>query len=123
MQNTYCSEHTMIKDVIMPYLREHWDEIDKPIFHKARKDGRLDRDELSCAYQRALSEKRPVDAYILNQLLIRYDKICCAYADGYYQKEEAVLGISEEDISVYEQLVSPAFNKNSGAVPIPRDWF
>ncbi len=123
MISTYCSEHTMVTDVIMPFLRDHWDEIDTPVINKSIKDGRLDKEELTFAYQLALREKRPVDAYILNQVLIRYDKICCAYEDGYYEKEEALLGISEADISVYEQLVSPEFNMSNGAVPMPKDWF
>ncbi len=121
MMSTYCSEHTMIADVIMPFLSEHWDEIDMPEINASVKDGRLDREELAYAYQLALAEKRSVDAYILDQILIRYDKICFAYEDGYYAQEEALLGISEADISVYEQLVSPEF-ESSDTVPKPKYW-
>lgn len=108
-------EHEFVKSVIMPFLREHWDFIDKPEPAISKGDGRLTRDELTEAYERSLLDHRSVDSFILSELLMRYEPICRAYEDGYWFKDETVLGISEEDISVYEQIVDPSYRKRSGS--------
>ncbi len=112
----YCNEHEFVTDTIMPFLREHWDMLDQ------LRDGRLTEDELLFSYKQALKEKRPVDAFILNELLMRYEPICRAYEDGYWFRDETILGISEEDISVYEQMVDPNFRSRDGR-PRPKHWF
>jgi hypothetical protein len=122
MMTTLHDEFRFMTKVVMPFLREHWDSIDRPERHINRADGRLTRDELMLSYQDALSSGRKIDAFILNELLLRYEPICRAYADGYWFKEETALGISEQDISVYAQLSDPAYRKRDG-LPSPKPWF
>ncbi len=114
-------EHLFVTSTIMPFLREHWELIDRPEQNNSECDGRLTKDELISSYEQALQEKRLVDAFILNELLIRYEPICRAHNDGYWFKDETVLGISEDDISVYEQMVNPEFRRSELLRPKP--WF
>lgn len=115
-------EHCFVKDVLMPFLREHWDSIDRLEPTSACRDGRLTRDELRLFHEDATHSGRMLDAFILNELIMRYEPICRSYSDGYWSGDEAVLGISEEDISVYEQMVSADYRKRTG-IPTPKPWF
>jgi len=116
-----CSEQSLFDDALMPFLKQHWNEIDQIDNESKRKDGRLTHDELSQAYKAALKEHRPVDAWILNEILRRYDKICLSYEDAYWWKEESILGISEEDVSVYRQLVANK-DESKRTKPTPKPW-
>lgn len=108
MNNEAELEFALVKQAIMPFLKEKWFDIDQPESGSGMKDGRLTMDELISAYETAKLSGKVVDAYILKQIIGRYDKICRAYDDGYWSVDETKLGISEEDISVYAQLVDPA---------------
>lgn len=121
MNTATLAEHALMKEVIMPFLKEHWYDIDQPEYGTSWIDGRLTRDELMRAYHSALNEERPADAWVIGEILKRYETICQSHEDGYWWKEEPVLGISEQDISVYEQLASMPREANSPK-PRPRRW-
>ncbi|MBA3995266.1 MAG: hypothetical protein C0469_17240 [Cyanobacteria bacterium DS2.3.42] len=114
-------EHCLVKDVFMPFLKEHWDNIDRPEPTSDYRDGRLTRDELMLSHEEATREGRVLDAFILNELIVRYEPICRSHNDGYWSGDEMVLGISEEDVSVYEQMVSADYRKRTG-IPTPKSW-
>lgn len=115
------SEQTLFDDVLIPFLREKWHDIDQIDTDSKRKDGRLTHDELTDAYKTALKEKRSIDAWILNEILKRYDKLCLSYDDGYWWRDESILGISEEDVSVYRQLTAIK-SKRMKSKPTPKPW-
>lgn len=117
-----CDEHEFVTSTIIPFLRGHWDSIDRPEKVSGRRDGRLTRDELELAYIEAIDQNRTTDAFILNEIIMRYEPICRSYSDGYWLGEETVLGMSEADVSVYEQTVDPKFRTRSGS-PRTRFWF
>ena len=121
MTNANCNEHLLVEEVIMPFLRKHWDDIDQPEIGSHFRDGRLTSEELSRAYQKALEDERSVDAWILGEILKRYENICLSYEDCYWWGEETLLGISEEDVSVYEQLAKRKFCKSNEALA-PKHW-
>lgn len=114
-------EFAIVRQTIMPFLKEKWLEIDQSKDGSGMGDGRLTMDELIAAYEHAKSNGRVVDASILKQIISRYDRICCAYDDGYWSVDESILGISEEDISVYAQMVDPS-KPVWAAKPKPFRW-
>ncbi len=114
-------EFSVVKQAIIPFLRENWLEIDLPEQESGFPDGRLTMDELVFAYEKAKANGKIVDAYVLKQRIARYPQICRAHDDGYWVVDEEKLGISEEDISVYAQLLDPS--KPSWATkPKPFRW-
>lgn len=115
------NEHEFMTSTVMPFLREQWGTIDKPEKLSGRRDGRLTLDELHSAHDVAVEEKRSTDAFILNEIIMRYSPLCRAYSDGYWSGDETVLGVSEEDVSVYLQKVDPSFRRRDG-IPQPRRW-
>ncbi|MBK9145489.1 MAG: hypothetical protein IPM23_23705 [Candidatus Melainabacteria bacterium] len=115
-------EHLFVKDVVMPFLRDHWHIIDRAELDGDLRDGRLSMDELIQSHEEAVAERRFYDAFVLNELIIRYAPICRSHAEeGYWSTDEVELGISREDVSVYEQIVSPDYRRRNGA-PLPRPW-
>lgn len=115
-------EHLFVKDVVMPFLREHWHNIDRAELDGDLRDGRLSMDELIQSHEEAVAERRFYDAFVLNELIIRYAPICRSHTEeGYWSTDEVELGISREDVSVYEQIVSPDYRRRNGA-PLPRPW-
>ena len=122
MNNSIRAEYTLVNEVIMPFLKEHWDVIDQPERGTNKKDGRLTQDELERSYHLALAEERPVDAWVIGEILERYVSICQSYEDGYWWKEEPMLGISEEDISVYEQKLDALSHGVTSVKLRPKHW-
>jgi hypothetical protein len=116
-----CDEYEFMMDTVVPFLRRQWDTIDLPEQLSACRDGRLTLDELYLAYEDALKEERTTDAYILNEIIMRYSPLCRSHSDGYWSGEETALGISEADVSVYLQKVSPSYRERAG-VPKPFKW-
>ncbi|MBX9666029.1 MAG: hypothetical protein K2X93_00365 [Candidatus Obscuribacterales bacterium] len=106
-----------IRDVIIPYLQNHWDEIDSVQLPKSP-DGRLVREKIFLKYLEALTSGRIEEALTLEAIFERFDEICACYEDAYVQTEESIVGMSEEDVSVYIQ-------KLAGVEPPkrrPRPW-
>lgn len=114
-------EYEFMASTVMPFLREQWDVIDRPETLSGHRDGRLTLDELYFAHNAALKEKRGTDAFILSEIIMRYSPLCRSYSDGYWGGDETVLGISEEDVSVYLQKVDPSFRRREG-IPLPYRW-
>lgn len=114
-------EYEFMTDTVVPFLQRHWDAIDLPEALSDKRDGRLTLDELHIAHDSAIKENRTDDAFVLNELIMRYSPLCRSHSDGYWIGDETALGISEEDVSVYVQKVSPSFRKRDG-VPKPFKW-
>lgn len=121
MMTVLCDEYEFMTSTVMPFLREQWDVIDRPEELSGRADGRLTLDELHIAHDIAVSEARTTDAFVLNEIIMRYSPLCRSYSDGYWSGDETTLGISEEDVSVYLQTVDPSFRRREG-IPQPRKW-
>lgn len=88
-------EHCFVKDFVMPFLREHWDYIDRPEPTSDCRDGRRTRDELMLSREEATSEGRVLDAFILHEVIMRYEPICRSHSDGYWFKDNTLLGMLE----------------------------
>lgn len=115
-----ANEHEFVTVAIMPFLRERWHLIDRPEELSGQRDGRLTLDELHLAHNEAMREQRTSDAFILSEIILRYWPLCRSYSDGYWVGEETTLGISEEDVSIYEQKVNPSVGTRTA--PRPRRW-
>jgi len=113
-------EYKFLTEELMPFLKERWDKIDLLEVNTER-DGRLTKDELIAACERAQAEGKEEDARLLNELIMRYEAICKAYIDSACGIDEDHLGISQADISVYAQLWDPEYRKRSGK-PHPTNW-
>jgi len=102
---------------IIHYLKTNWDAIDS-VKLPLSPDGRLPKEKIFLKYLEALSNGLLADALLLEAIFERYDEICHSYEDAYYSSEETLLGISEEDVSVYQQkLAGVAEHKRK-----PRCW-
>jgi hypothetical protein len=119
--SAYCDEHKFVTETLMPFLQKNWDDIDLPEPASNKPDGRLTFEELQLFHERMLKEKKVTASLIMQELLFRYEQICRAHEDGYWQQEENILGISEADISVYAQQYDPAFRRRNGR-PNPKSW-
>lgn len=117
----YCDEHKFVTETVMPFLQKNWDDIDLPEPASNKPDGRLTFDELQIFHEKMLKEKKVAASLIIQELLVRYEQICRAHEDGYWQQEETILGISEADLSVYAQQYDPAFRRRNGR-PNPKPW-
>lgn len=116
-----CDEYEFISNSVVPFLQRQWNAIDRPEPRSGRRDGRLTLDELHLAFDVAVAENRSNDAFILNEIIMRYSPLCRSHSDGYWSGDEADLGISEEDISVYLQKVDPSYRHRTG-IPRPKKW-
>lgn len=106
-----------IRDVMIPYLQSHWDEIDSVQLPKSS-DGRLGKEKIFLKYLDALTSGRIEEAVTLEAIFERFDEICACHEDAYVQYEESIVGMSEEDLSIYMQ-------KLEGVEPSkrrPRPW-
>lgn len=119
--NMLWNEFEFFNSTVVPFLRRTWDEIDRPEELSGRPDGRLTLDELHLAHDAAVQEKRTTDAFILNEIIMRYSPLCRSHSDGYWSGDETALGISEEDVSVYLQKVDPSYRRRLG-IPRPHKW-
>jgi hypothetical protein len=90
---------------IIQYLKTNWDAIDAVMLPRSP-DGRLPKEKVFLKYLETLSNGKLADALVLEAIFERYDEICQSYEDAYYGDEETLLGISEEDVSVYEQKLA-----------------
>ena len=113
-------EYKFLTEELMPYLKEHWDRLDLKD-GAADKDGRLSRDELIAAGERAAASGNDEEVRLLNELVMRYEAICKAYIDSACGINEDHLGISQADVSVYAQLWDPEYRKRAGK-PQPTNW-
>jgi hypothetical protein len=113
-------EYKFLTEELMPYLKERWDKLDL-VEANAERDGRLTKDELIGACERAEAAGNEDEARLLNELIMRYEAICKAYIDSACGIDEDHLGISQADISVYAQLWSPEYRKRAGK-PNPINW-
>jgi hypothetical protein len=113
-------EYKFLTEELMPYLKDRWDKLDL-VEANAERDGRLTKDELIAACQRAEAAGNEEEARLLNELIMRYEAICKAYTDSACGIDEDHLGISQADISVYAQLWDPDYRKRSGK-PNPTNW-
>ena len=116
-----CDEYEFISGTVVPSLRRKWSVIDRPEELSGRRDGRLTLDELHLAHDTAVADEHTNDAFILNEIIMRYSPLCRSHSDGYWSGDETMLGISEEDISIYEQKHAPDYRKRTG-LPRPRHW-
>lgn len=113
------SEYDMVSKVIVPYLEENWNTIDC-VETVDKASGRLTREKLFIRYLKVLNDGNIFEALVLEAIIERYDSICLAYEDAYIPEEEAILGISEEDISVYMQKLE---DKRSATAELrPKRW-
>lgn len=120
----FLDEHQFVTTVMLPFLREHWHEIDvagSPGAPGDKGDGRITKVELEAARDKAVEKASFEMANILTELIFRYDAICKAYGDGFERSQETEFGISQDDISVYAQLHAPDYRKAQGK-PQPGDW-
>ncbi|MDQ5964639.1 MAG: hypothetical protein QG625_793 [Cyanobacteriota bacterium erpe_2018_sw_39hr_WHONDRS-SW48-000098_B_bin.30] len=117
----FVDEFKLFTEVIMPFLREHWHEIDLSGGASGESDGHLTRAELEAARVRLIARGDEHGADILADLLMRYEAICAAFVDGGGSQDETALGISRHDISVYAQLWDPDYRKRDGQ-PVPFEW-
>lgn len=119
----FLDEHQFVTQVMLPFLRAHWSEIDTTGAGNGAGigDGRLSKEELEAARDKATESGKFDMANILTELIFRYEAICKAYGDGFDQSREANFGISPDDVSVYAQLHSPDYRKSQGK-PQPGDW-
>ena len=51
----FLDEYQFLTDVIMPFLRKNWEEIDLAESASGEPDGRLTKDELASARDRAIA--------------------------------------------------------------------
>lgn len=116
----FVDEFTLMTTIIMPFLKDKWDDLDLVESPTSERDGRLSLEELTSARDKYLAAGDENAAGILNELILRFDPICKAFRDS-SGGEEAVGGISREDISVYTQLWDPSYRKRDG-MPSPEDW-
>jgi hypothetical protein len=113
-------EYKFLTEELMPYLKERWDKLDVSQSN-AGADGRLTREELMAACERAEAAGNEEEARLLNELIMRYEAVCKAYTDSAGSSNEGTLGISQADISVYAQLWDPEYRKRAGK-PQPTNW-
>lgn len=116
----FLDEYQFLTEVIMPFLRKNWDEIDQAESATGEGDGRLTRAEIESARDRAIGRGDFESANILAEIAFRYDVICEAWPDAGAGREAAA-GISQADISVYAQLWDPEYRKREGK-PSPEKW-
>ncbi|MBS1989228.1 MAG: hypothetical protein JSS83_01855 [Cyanobacteria bacterium SZAS LIN-3] len=115
-------EYKFLTEELMPFLKENWDKLDLAERDGAGdSDGRLSKEELQQACDRAQAAGREEDARLLNELIMRYEAICKAYTDSACGKNEDNLGISQADVSVYAQLWDPNYRQRAGK-PNPTNW-
>jgi len=117
----FLDEHQFLTEVIMPFLRKNWDEIDRAEAGDSEGDGRLTEEELASARDRAIARGDFESANVLAELAFRYDAICQACTDSTAEKNESAGGISQADISVYAQTWDPDYRKREGQ-PVPEKW-
>ena len=121
------SEYELMTRVIVPYLEKNWSSIDRvPTIERG--NGRLTKEKLFIKYMEKLGSGKVDEALVLESIIERYDSICQAYEDAYIPEEEGLLGISEEDVSVYLQQLSTIPRQEgepsecSDQKPKPRHW-
>lgn len=116
----FVDEFTLMTTVIMPFLKDKWDDLDGAQSANGERDGRISQKELESARDQFLANGDEQAAGIMNELILRFEPICKAFRDS-SGGEECVGGISREDISVYTQTWDPAYRKRDG-MPNPEDW-
>ncbi len=117
----FLDEYQYLTEVIMPFLRKSWEEIDLAESASGEPDGRLTKDELASARDRAIARGDFDAANILAELAFRYDAICEAHEDSGGSERETQAGISQADVSVYAQLWNPEYRARQGK-PVPEKW-
>jgi hypothetical protein len=117
----WIDEYRYFTEIVIPYLKAHWDEIDLVETTSGERDGHLTKAELESARDHARERGDDEAADILHELIMRYDVICSAYPDSDCGIAETTIGISPADVSVYVQLQDPAYRKHMGT-PEPTDW-
>jgi hypothetical protein len=105
----FLDEYQYLTEVIMPFLRKSWEEIDLAESASGEPDGRLTKDEWASARDRAIARGDFDAANILAELAFRYDAICEAHVDSGGSGRETQAGISRADVSVYAQLWNPEY--------------
>ena len=117
----FIDEFSLFTQVIMPFLKERWDEIDVDDGAVSHRDGRLTKVELEAAQERfrVAGDEKAVE--IIGELIFRYDAICAAFEDSSGEADESTAGISREDISVYAKLWDPEYRRREGK-PNPDNW-
>lgn len=111
------SEFQIMSEVIIPYLEENWDLIDN-VECAEKGNGRLTKDKLFFRYLEMMTTGKIQEAIVLELIIERYTDICSAHEDAYIPEEEEIIGITEEDISVYTQKVD---NRHSAEIR-PYRW-
>lgn len=111
------SEHKIMSEIVIPYLEENWDLIDN-VECEEKGNGRLTKDKLFFKYLEVLTSGKIQEAIVLEMIIERYPEICSAHEDAYIPEEEEIVGITEEDISVYTQKVE---NRTSAEIK-PYRW-
>lgn len=122
MNQASISEYKWVTEEMMPFLRKNWDSIDRVDPETGFCDGRLQRSELFVAYGDAIQSRDESQAKTLFDIITRYETICQSYEDGYWYGEEAELGISENDVSMYQQMVDPNSTGDKSKLK-PRYWY
>lgn len=117
----FLDEHQFMTEVLMPFLRKHWHDIDVAESAGGEADGRISREELQSARDKAIERADYEMANILSELLFRYDAICNSYGDSFERSREGSFGISQDDISVYAKSYAPDYRKAQGR-PSPENW-
>lgn len=107
----FSDEFNFMKEVIVPFLADKWDEIDLPDPCTGWRDGRITLEELLRAREVAMQRNSQADVFILDALLVRYEILCQAFSDGYRLQDEPLMGISRQDIMNYTIKSSPDFSR------------
>lgn len=102
---------------MIDYLKKNWHAIDA-VKQPLSPDGRLDKEKIFLKYLEQLSNGATADALMLEAIFERYNNLCLAFKDGYIDEEEPLLGISEEDVSIYEQQLNGVSKEQSS----PNHW-
>lgn len=110
----FTDEFNFMKEVILPFLQDEWDEIDLPDPTTGWRDGRISLEELSRARESAFQRKDLSGVFILDALLVRYEPVCRAFPDGCKMLEEPSIGMSKQDIMHYTLNCRPKLDRSKG---------
>ncbi|MBY0547066.1 MAG: hypothetical protein K2W95_07220 [Candidatus Obscuribacterales bacterium] len=110
-------ESDFMKEVIVPFLADKWNEIDLPDPSTGWRDGRITLEELLRARESAMQRNNQADVFIFDALLVRYERLCQAFSDGYRLQDEPVMGISRQDVMNYTIKSSPNFSRPKNSRP------
>ena len=81
----WIDEYRYFTEIVIPYLKAHWDEIDLVETTSGERDGHLTKAELESARDHARERGDDEAADILHELIMRYDVICSAYRQEKYR--------------------------------------